>query len=113
MLRSTRGTMRSGFVLSWRRWSRCSSSSLSLSFIFFERAEGHADHLPKSHHCAKQQPDQIEPLSMQPVIGQLAQKEPQQNRRRNNKSHLGIASQRDERIFLLRGIGRLRHAREL
>src|ERR1019366_1614600 len=74
--------------------SRCSRS-----FIFVS-AHGHADHLPKSNHRAKQQPDQIEPLSMQPVIGQLAQKEAQQDRRRNNKPYLGIASKRNERIFL-------------
>src|ERR1700676_2692213 len=75
---------------------------VSCSFIFFESAYGHADHLPKSNHRTKQQSNQIEPLSMQIVIGQLAQKKAQQDRRGNNKPHLGIASERDERIFLRR-----------
>src|SRR5208337_543022 len=114
MLRSTRGMMRSeiessSIMRSWIvRSSRCSaggvpagSSRCSLSFIFiFGGAHCHADHLPESNHRAKQQPHQIEPLSVQPVIGQLAQKEPKQDRRWNNEPNLGIASERDKRILL-------------
>src|SRR5450756_849357 len=95
--------MRSWIMPSWRvSAGRVSAgrSRCSRSFIAFESTHGHADHLPKSNHRAKQQPDQIEPLSMQPVIGQLAQTEAQQDRRRNNEPDLGIASKRDERIFL-------------
>jgi hypothetical protein len=43
---------------------------------------------------------------MQPVIRQLAEKEPQQDRSWNNESHLGIASEGNERVLS----GRLRHA---
>src|SRR4030081_1891072 len=88
--------------------SRC-----SCSFIFFESAHSHADHLPKSNRRAKQQPDQIQRLSTQPVIGQLAQKETEKDRRRNNEPYFGITSKRDERGFLLRGMGALGHPNEL
>ena len=43
---------------------------------------------------------------MQPVIRQLAEKEPQQNRRWNYEPHLGIAREGNERVLC----GRLRHA---
>src|SRR4029077_9482440 len=114
MLRSRRGMTRSYKVsadgVSAGR-SRCSHSFI----VILVSAHSHTDHLPESNHCAKQQPDQIEPLSMQPVIRQLTQKETEQDHRRNNKPHLGIASERDERIFLSRrpvGLeaGLLRHS---
>src|ERR1019366_559139 len=78
----------------------------SCSFMFLESGDRHDDHLPKSNDGAKQQPHQIEPLGMQPVIRQLAAKEPQQDRCWNNESHLGIASEGNERVLC----GRLRHA---
>src|ERR1700674_1586271 len=76
-------------------------SGCSRSFVvILVSAHSHADHLPEYDHRAKQQSDQIEPLSMQPVIGELTQKETEQDRRRNNKPHLGIPSERDQWIFL-------------
>src|SRR5260370_27833921 len=92
MLRPSRVSAREGSAGP----SRCSRS-----FIFFEGAHSHADHLPESNHCAKQQPDQKEPLNVQPVIDQLAQKEAPQDRRRNNTPTVGIASHRPQTALLL------------
>src|ERR1035441_8861770 len=85
---------------------RLQALRMLISFIILESGDRHDDHLPKSNDGAKQQPDQIEPLGMQPVIRQLAEKEPQQDRRWNNESHFGIASEGNERVLC----GGLRHA---
>jgi len=80
-----------------------SSNSSGIRFVARQRGS-HANHLREANHRAEDYSHEVDPIGVQPVVSKPAQSVAQENRRRNNKADLGVASRGDEAIGLNRSV---------
>src|SRR5271165_3760446 len=76
-------------------------------------ARHHANHLYESHHRAKDDSSQEEPVGVQPVVEQFADQESYHHSGGNNERDFGIARPHYRRVVRLRISTLLRHAASL
>ena len=65
-----------------------------------EGRERHADHLDETYDSAKNQPCQVYPVLMQPVVKRQTDQVSNNDGCRKNKSYLRVAGQQNQRIFV-------------